>query len=221
MRTKQNFDKNWKYIIDEVGPLPKTYAKSGIVAGISNAVDGELFEPFAGAANMIRALQDILPAGDDAKGDVDAANMLMGNLPEKAKSAKHWKNVDLPHDFRVEIGVQDTAANWAQGYIPDGIAYYRKAFKIPKSTLGKRVVLEFDGVMRNASFWYNGCFIGDHYSGYTGFQFDVTELTKYGDDEGDNVILVRCDTTNGSEAGGTKAAASTVIPGLPFTKMSM
>ena len=53
MRTKQNFDKNWKYIIDEVGPLPKTYAKSGIVAGISNAVDGELFEPFAGAGNML------------------------------------------------------------------------------------------------------------------------------------------------------------------------
>lgn len=199
MRQKQNFDKNWTYIIDEIGPLPKTYAKSGIVAGVSNAVDDESFEPFAGAANMIRALQDILPAGDDAKGDVDAANMLMGNLPEKAKSAKHWKKVDLPHDFRVEIGVTDEATNWAQGYIPDGIAYYRKVFQVPKSTLGKRVVLEFDGVMRNASFWYNGCFIGDHYSGYTGFQFDVTELTKYGEDEGDNVILVRCDTTNGSE----------------------
>ncbi|MDO4599308.1 MAG: glycoside hydrolase family 2 TIM barrel-domain containing protein [[Ruminococcus] gnavus] len=199
MRNKQNFDKNWMYIIDEIGPLPKTYAKSGIVAGVSNAVDGELFEPFAGAGNMLRALQDILPAGDDAKGDVDAANMLMGNLPEKAKSAKNWKRVNLPHDFRVEIGVSDEATNWAQGYIPDGIAYYRKAFKVPKETLGKRVVLEFDGVMRNASFWYNGCFIGDHYSGYTGFQFDVTELTKYGDDEGDNVILVRCDTTNGSE----------------------
>ena len=199
MRTKQTFDKNWMYIIDEIGPLPKTYAKSGIVAGVSNAVDGELFEPFAGAANMIRALQDILPAGDDAKGDVDAANMLMGNLPEKAKSAKHWKKVDLPHDFRVEIGVSDEADNWAQGYIPDGIAYYRKVFKVSRDMLGKRIVLEFDGVMRNASFWYNGCFIGDHYSGYTGFQFDVTELTKYGDEEGDNVILVRCDTTNGSE----------------------
>lgn len=199
MRTKQTFDKNWMYIIDEIGPLPKTYAKSGIVAGVSNAVDGELFEPFAGAANMIRALQDILPAGDDAKGDVDAANMLMGNLPEKAQSAKHWKKVDLPHDFRVEIGVSDEADNWAQGYIPDGIAYYRKVFKVSRDMLGKRIVLEFDGVMRNASFWYNGCFIGDHYSGYTGFQFDVTELTKYGDEEGDNVILVRCDTTNGSE----------------------
>ena len=199
MRTKQSFDKGWSYIIDEVGPLPKTYAKSGIVAGITNAVDDELFEPFAGAGKMLRALQDILPAGDNAKGDVDAANMLMGNLPEKAKSAKNWKKVDLPHDFRVEIGVTEDAVNWAQGYIPDGVAYYRKVFQIPKSTLGKRVVLEFDGVMRNASFWYNGCFIGDHYSGYTGFQFDVTELTKYGADEGDNVILVRCDTTNGSE----------------------
>lgn len=199
MRTKQNFDKNWMYIIDEVGPLPKTYAKSGIVAGITNAVDDELFEPFAGAGNMLRALQDILPAGDDAKGDIDAANMLMGNLPEKAKSAKHWNRVDLPHDFRVEIGVTKEATNWEQGYIPDGIAYYRKVFKVPKSTLGKRVVLEFDGVTRNASFWYNGCFLGDHYSGYTGFQFDVTELTKYGDEEGDNVILVRCDTTSGSE----------------------
>ena len=199
MRNKQNFDRDWTYIIDEVGPLAKTYAKSGIIAGITNAVDGELFEPFAGAGNMIRALQDILPAGDDAKENVDAANMLMGNLPEKAKSAKDWKKVNLPHDFRVEIGVSDDATNWAQGYIPDGIAYYRKAFKVSKSLLGKRIVLEFDGVMRNASFWYNGCFIGDHYSGYTGFQFDVTELTKYGDEEGDNVILVRCDTTNGSE----------------------
>lgn len=88
MRNKQNFDRDWTYIIDEVGPLAKTYAKSGIIAGITNAVDGELFEPFAGAGNMIRALQDILPAGDDAKENVDAANMLMGNLPEKAKSAK-------------------------------------------------------------------------------------------------------------------------------------
>ncbi len=152
---KMRFDKGWSYIIDEVGPLPKTYAKSGIVAGITNAVDDELFEPFAGAGKMLRALQDILPAGDDAKGDVDAANMLMGNLPEKAKSAKNWKKVDLPHDFRVEIGVTEDAVNWAQGYIPDGVAYYRKVFQIPKSTLGKRVVLEFDGVMRNASFWYN------------------------------------------------------------------
>lgn len=199
MRRKQNFDKNWSYIIDEVGPLPKTYAKSGIVSGISNAVDGELFEPFAGAANMLRQLQDILPAGDSAKGDVDAASMLMGNLPEKAKSAKTWEKVNLPHDFRLDLGYSDDPKSWAQGYMKDGIAYYRKAFKVPKSDLGKRIVLEFDGVMRNSSFWYNGCFIGDHYSGYTGFQFDVTELSKYGDDEGDNVILVRCDTTNGNE----------------------
>ncbi len=199
MRSKQNFDTNWMYYVGEVGPIPKTYAKSGMLAGITNAVDGERFEPFAGAGKMLRALRDILPAGEEVKDDIDAGSMLMGKLPETAKSIRNWKSVHLPHDFRVEIGVTDDAADWSQGYIPDGIAYYRKTFQVPRDVLGKRVVLEFDGVMRNASFWYNGCFIGDHYSGYTGFQFDVTELTKYGVQEGDNVILVRCDTTNGNE----------------------
>lgn len=199
MRSRQNFDKDWMYIIDEIGPIPKTYAKSGVLGGITNAVDGEWFEPFAGAGKMLRALQDILPVGEEVKDDIDAGSMLMGKLPDTAKSVKNWKKVNLPHDFRVEIGVTDDTADWAQGYIPDGIAYYRKTFRVSRSVLGKRVVLEFDGVMRNASFWYNGCFIGDHYSGYTGFQFDVTELTKYGVQEGENVILVRCDTTNGSE----------------------
>lgn len=199
MRSKQNFDKGWMYIIDEIGPIPKTYAKSGMLAGITNAVDGERFEPFAGAGNMLRALRDILPVGEEIKDDIDAGSMLMGKLPETAKSVKNWEKVNLPHDFRVEIGVREDGTDWSQGYIPNGIAYYRKAFQVPRDVLGKRVVLEFDGVMRNASFWYNGCFIGDHYSGYTGFQFDVTELTKYGVQEGDNVILVRCDTTNGNE----------------------
>ncbi len=199
MRNKQNFDKDWMYNIDEIGPIPKTYAKSGMLAGITNAVDGEQFEPFAGAGKMLRALQDILPVGEEVQDEIDAGSMLMGKLPDTAKSIKNWKKVNLPHDFRLEIGVTGDNADWAQGYIPDGVAYYRKTFQVPRSALGKRVVLEFDGVMRNASFWYNGCFIGDHYSGYTGFQFDVTELTKYGVQEGDNVILVRCDTTNGSE----------------------
>ena len=132
--------------------LPKTYAKSGIVAGITNAVDDELFEPFAGAGKMLRALQDILPAGDDAKGDVDAANMLMGNLPEKAKSAKNWKKVDLPHDFRVEIGVTEDAVNWL-GIYSRWCCILSESISDTKKHAGKTVVLEFDGVMRNASFW--------------------------------------------------------------------
>ena len=84
MRRKQNFDRDWMYFVGEVGPIPKTYAKSGVLAGITNVVDGERFEPFAGAGKMLRALRDILPAGEEVKDDIDAGSMLMGKLPETA-----------------------------------------------------------------------------------------------------------------------------------------
>ncbi len=103
MRRKQNFDRDWMCFVGEVGPIPKTYAKSGVLAGITNVVDGERFEPFAGAGNMLRALRDILPVGEEVKDDIDAGSMLMGKLPETAKSIRNWKSVHLPHDFRVEM----------------------------------------------------------------------------------------------------------------------
>ena len=77
MRRKQNFDRDWMCFVGEVGPIPKTYAKSGVLAGITNVVDGERFEPFAGAGNMLRALRDILPVGEEVKDDIDAGSMLM------------------------------------------------------------------------------------------------------------------------------------------------
>lgn len=201
MRTKQSFDKGWKYIIGEIGPFPKTYRKSGMIGGLTNSIDGELFEPFAGAVKSLQLVSEMFPMAEDDSDqpDFDLSSLFFANLPESAKALHGWKDIDLPHDFRLEMGYKDDPENWVQGYIPNGVAYYRKTFKIPESDEGKRIVLEFDGVMRNASFWYNGCFIGDHYSGYTGFQFDITELTKYGDKEGDNVLLVRCDTTGGDE----------------------
>jgi hypothetical protein len=36
----------------------------------------------------------------------------------------------------------------------------------------------------------NGCFLGDHMSGYNSFSFNLIDLAKYGE-EGENVILVR------------------------------
>lgn len=197
MRIKESLDAGWKYIIGEIGPFPKTCKKSGLIGGLTNSIAGENGEPFAGAKRALQRLQDVLPVADNADTNMDVSVLLMGECPPSGRSLEGWKTVDLPHDFRLEMGYDDNS--WGQGSIPNGVCYYRKTFKVPKSDEGKRIVLEFDGVMRAASFWYNGCFLGDHYSGYTGFQFDVTELTKYGDDEGDNVLLVRCDTTTGDE----------------------
>lgn len=196
MRVKQSIDENWMYYIGEVGPVAKTSPKSGAIAGLTNALGNELFEPFAGAMRTINQLKRVLPVGEGIELEDETLLRMFCNMNYTLEG---WKKVKLPHDFRLEMGFSTDPNTLNQGSLPNGICYYRKTFKIPKEDEGKRIVLEFDGVMRAASFWYNGCFLGDHYSGYCGFEFDVTELTKYGDDEGDNVLLVRCDTTTGNE----------------------
>ena len=102
----------------------------------------------------------------------------------------------------------------------DGIAYYRKRFKIDDDIKqANRMILQFDGVMRMADIWLNGSYLGHNNSGYTMFAFDVTEMLYYGD-EGDNILLVKVDTTSGSEgwwyegAGIYKEVSLKIIPNL-------
>ncbi|MDF9829436.1 beta-galactosidase [Parabacteroides sp. PF5-6] len=109
-----------------------------------------------------------------------------------------WEKVDLPHDWMFRQPYQapanmpagfnmDTPAG--NGYLPDNVGYYRKQLTVPAEAEGKRVSIEFEGVMHDCDIWINGHYIGNHYSGYTGFDFDVTEYLEYGSDQ--NVILVK------------------------------
>ena len=41
-----------------------------------------------------------------------------------------WKTVELPHDWKVTLPYEDNPANLMAGSKADGIAYYRKRFKI-------------------------------------------------------------------------------------------
>ena len=100
-----------------------------------------------------------------------------------------WRRVDLPHDFVVE-GSYDPTADRNHGYLPVGVAWYRKEFVLPASDRGRRIWLEFDGVYRASTFWLNGRLLGRHQSGYTSFYFDVTDAVVFG---GRNVLAVRVD----------------------------
>lgn len=203
MRTKESFDRGWMYKIGEVGPLPvpKTSAKSALLGGLTSSLPGEKGEAFPGATRVMALLKNILPKGKEQEKapESGALTMLAGPYARARHSLEGWKPVDLPHDFRLELGFTRDPESFGQGYIPNGVCYYRKTFPLPKEDEGRRIVLEFDGVMRAASFWFNGCFVGDTYSGYCGFQYDVSELARYGEEEGDNVLLVRVDTTTGNE----------------------
>ena len=109
-----------------------------------------------------------------------------------------WRTLDLPHDWCVELPF-DERGSYSHGYKAMGrnfpensVGWYRKTFSIPESDLGKRVVVEFDGVFRNSIVWVNGFYLGTEHSGYAGFSYDITDYLNYG---GDNVIAVRVDAT--------------------------
>jgi len=109
-----------------------------------------------------------------------------------------WKEVNLPHDWCVEgtfvhdntIGSQPAGS----GYLPVGIGFYRKEFEISETDKGGKISIEFDGVFRNSTVWVNGHLLGNHQSGYTPSNYDLTDVLRYGN-EGRNVILMKVDAT--------------------------
>jgi len=112
-----------------------------------------------------------------------------------------WRFLNLPHDWAVELPFVRDESLQSHGYKPLGrrypensIGWYRRAFDIPASDAGRRIVLEFDGAFRNAQIFVNGCFIGRNDNGYVPFRFDLSDFLVYG---GQNFVVVRVDASLG------------------------
>ena len=103
-----------------------------------------------------------------------------------------WQKINLPHDWSIE-GPFSADYGSGNGYVPGGIAWYRKHFSLDDSYKGKIVAIEFDGVYDNSEVWINGQFVGRRPYGYSSFQYDLTPFLNFGID--DNVIAVRVDHT--------------------------
>lgn len=105
-----------------------------------------------------------------------------------------WRAVDLPHDWAVELPFSQTDDK-GHGYKAlkgNSIGWYRRSFHLPAHDSGKVLLLEFDGVYRNALVWLNGHILGRNVSGYSSFFFDITQYANFG---GSNVLVVRVDAT--------------------------
>ena len=72
------------------------------------------------------------------------------------------------------------------------ISIYRRRFKFPKRVDGKRVFVDFEGVMTASTVWINGIRLGEYRGGFTPFSF---ELTKHLRRDGENVLVVQVDST--------------------------
>ena len=110
-------------------------------------------------------------------------NKVEARLPEFDETGFHpvtlpHTNVELPwHNFN------------DQEY--QFVSWYRRHVNAPQSWQGKRLLLQFDGVMIAAKVWVNGKPVGEHKGGYTPFTFDVTDAIALGRD---NVIAVCVDS---------------------------
>lgn len=72
------------------------------------------------------------------------------------------------------------------------VSTYRRRFKYPAGADGKRVFVDFEGVMTASSVWINGVALGEYKGGFTPFSF---ELTPHLHRNGDNVLVVQVDST--------------------------
>src|ERR1700733_13924116 len=72
------------------------------------------------------------------------------------------------------------------------ISTYRRRFKLPEGNAGKRVFVDFEGVMTASTVWINGVRLGEYKGGFTPFSFELTEHLRQGDE---NVLLVQVDST--------------------------
>ncbi len=116
-----------------------------------------------------------------------------GDMPD-AKNISfddaNWRKLDLPHDFQIEQPWDSTASR-GRGFKAMGTGWYRKTFKADTSWKGKRVLLDFEGIMLHGDVWLNGKKIGGTDYGYLGFETDIADIIKY---DAANVVAVRAST---------------------------
>jgi beta-galactosidase len=106
----------------------------------------------------------------------------------------HWQRVDVPHDWAIAGPFEEQApAGGEGGFLPTGVGWYRKPFQLPAELQGRRILIEFDGVMANSDVWINGQHLGHRPNGYVSFYYDATDHVVFGDET--NVLAVRADTS--------------------------
>ena len=107
------------------------------------------------------------------------------------------RHIDIPHDFQIEqpwaAPNANTVNSWlaSRGFKEMGIGWYRKTFSADNNWKGRRVLLDFEGIMLVGDVYLNGNRIGGTDYGYLGFEMDVTYLLRY---EKMNTLVVKANT---------------------------
>ena len=109
------------------------------------------------------------------------------DMKEPGFDDSRWRRVVLPHDWGVELPMSPDKGS-CQGYLPGGIAWYRK--KIEVKSEGVKSFVYFEGVYNYSEVYLNGHLLGRRPSGFASFLYDLTPHLRT---DGTNVLAVRVD----------------------------
>lgn len=120
-----------------------------------------------------------------------------------------WRDIDVPHDFQIEqpwvapsadenANNSDGASNFksrlsARAFKEMGSGWYVKKYVPEMSSKNKRTIIDFEGIMYVGDVYLNGERVGGTDYGYLGFEIDLSNKLKYGEE---NIIAVRANTSN-------------------------
>ena len=129
------------------------------------------------------------------------------NISELKSTQGEDDVVNLPHDFLIgqdwvapdaseRPDNSDTGSNIRsrlspRGFKEMGIGWYRYQLTPKDEWKGKRIVLDFQGIMLVGDVYLNGQRVGGTDYGYLGFDIDLSKLLKWGQV---NEIIVKADT---------------------------
>ena len=99
--------------------------------------------------------------------------------------------IQLPHDAMIHEKRSAAFSNSGHAYFPGGIYRYEKHFVPEEAWKTKRVIVEFEGIYKNATVLLNGHELCFHPYGYTGFFVELNELLF----QQENVLTVIADNS--------------------------
>ena len=105
---------------------------------------------------------------------------------ERDCNEEGFEEVDLPHTNK------ELPYNCFDEADYQFVSCYRRHLEIPAKHHGKRILIDFEGVMSYAEVYVNGHPVGEHKGGYTPFSIDITDRIEFGED---NVLAVKVDST--------------------------
>nr|WP_314840788.1 glycoside hydrolase family 2 TIM barrel-domain containing protein [uncultured Microbacterium sp.] len=105
-----------------------------------------------------------------------------------------YADVTLPHDALIHEQ-RDPDGEGAVAYFPAGAYQYRRTFTPAADLAGQRIVLEFEGVYRDATVHINGAFAGQRPYGYSGFTIDADRFLRMGEEN-----LIEVESRHGGDS---------------------